>query len=97
MAAVLALSGMLAIAGQIAPWLPSSMIPPAPARSNSRTRPIARGDPAFAGVAGSAGGWFFALWAWPGVAGLLGALVGCALLVALRLSKVPPPRHLQVP
>ena len=48
-------------------------------------------------VAGSAGGWFFALWAWPGVAGLLGVLVGCALLVALRLSKVPPPRHLQVP
>src|SRR5277367_595129 len=47
-------------------------------------------------VAGSAGGWFFARWAWPGVAGLLGALVGAALLVALRLSKVPPPRHLQV-
>ncbi|MFZ0205082.1 MAG: MFS transporter [Roseiarcus sp.] len=47
-------------------------------------------------VAGSAGGWFFARWAWPGVAGLLGALVGCALLVALLLSKVPPPRHLQV-
>ena len=50
MAAVLALSGMLAIAGQIAPWLPSSMIPPASARSNSQTRPIARGDPAFARV-----------------------------------------------
>jgi MFS transporter, YNFM family, putative membrane transport protein len=49
-AAVLALSGMLAIAGQIAPWLPSSMIPPASARSNSQTRPIARGDPAFARV-----------------------------------------------
>lgn len=47
-------------------------------------------------VAGSAGGWFFARWAWPGVAGLLGALVGAALLVAVRLSKVPPPRHLQV-
>jgi len=47
-------------------------------------------------VAGSAGGWFFARWAWPGVAGLLGALVGGALLIALRLSKVSPPRHLQV-
>jgi YNFM family putative membrane transporter len=48
-------------------------------------------------VAGSAGGWFYARWAWPGVAGLLGALVGGALLAALRLSNVPPPRHLQVP
>jgi hypothetical protein len=45
---------------------------------------------------GIGGGWFFARWAWPGVAGLLGALVGAALLVAVRLSKVPPPRHLQV-
>jgi MFS transporter, YNFM family, putative membrane transport protein len=49
-AAVLALSGMLAIAGQIARWLLSSMIPPASAPSNSRTRPIERGDPAFARV-----------------------------------------------
>jgi MFS transporter, YNFM family, putative membrane transport protein len=48
-------------------------------------------------LAGSAGGWFFARWAWPGVVGMLGALVGAALLIALRLSKVPPPRHLQIP
>jgi MFS transporter, YNFM family, putative membrane transport protein len=48
-------------------------------------------------VAGSAGGWFFARWAWPGVVGMLGALVGAALLIAVRLSTVAPPRHLQVP
>jgi MFS transporter, YNFM family, putative membrane transport protein len=47
-------------------------------------------------VVGSAGGWFFARWAWPGIVGMLGALVGAALLIAVRLSKVPPPRHLQV-
>jgi YNFM family putative membrane transporter len=48
-------------------------------------------------VVGSAGGWFFVRWAWPGVAWLLGAIVASALLVATRLSRVPPPRHLQPP
>jgi len=46
-------------------------------------------------VAGSAGGWFFLHWGWPGVAAFLGAMVLAALWVALKLSKVPPPRHLQ--
>ena len=45
-------------------------------------------------VAGSAGGWFFSRAGWPGVAGWIGALAGGALVVALRLAKVPPPRHL---
>ncbi len=44
--------------------------------------------------AGSAGGVFFARAGWPGVAALLAALTGAALVIALRLSKVPPPRHL---
>ena len=46
-------------------------------------------------VVGWAGGWFFARWGWSGVSGLLGVVVGGALLVALSLSKIPPPRHLQ--
>jgi YNFM family putative membrane transporter len=46
-------------------------------------------------VAGSAGGWFFLRWGWPGVAAFLGVLVLAGLGVALKLSKVPPPRHLQ--
>ncbi len=45
-------------------------------------------------LAGSAGGVFFAWAGWPGVAGLLAAMTGAALVIALRLSKVPPPRHL---
>jgi YNFM family putative membrane transporter len=45
-------------------------------------------------VVGAAGGLFFSAARWPGVALLVGALAGCALLVALRLAKVPPPRHL---
>ena len=45
-------------------------------------------------LAGSAGGLFFARAGWPGVAALLAALTGAALFIALRLSKVPPPRHL---
>ncbi len=45
-------------------------------------------------LAGSAGGVFFARAGWPGVAALLAALTGAALVIALRLSKVPPPRHL---
>jgi len=43
---------------------------------------------------GSAGGLFYARGGWPGVAALLAALTGAALILALRLSKVPPPRHL---
>ena len=46
-------------------------------------------------VAGSAGGWFFLHWGWPGVVAFLSAMVLAALWVALKLSKVPPPRHLQ--
>jgi YNFM family putative membrane transporter len=46
-------------------------------------------------VVGSAGGVFFARLGWPGVAGLLVVLTGCALLIALRLSKIPPPAHLR--
>jgi len=45
-------------------------------------------------LAGSAGGLFFAWAGWPGVALLLAAMTGAALVIALRLSKVPPPRHL---
>jgi YNFM family putative membrane transporter len=45
-------------------------------------------------VAGSAGGLFFSRFGWSGVAGLLAVLTGSALAVALRLSKIPPPRHL---
>jgi YNFM family putative membrane transporter len=46
-------------------------------------------------VTGAAGGLFFARGGWPAVAALLAAMTGLALWVALRLSKVPPPRHLQ--
>lgn len=45
-------------------------------------------------VVGSAGGVFFVRFGWPGVVGLLAALTGLGLAIALRLSKVPPPRHL---
>jgi YNFM family putative membrane transporter len=45
-------------------------------------------------AAGSLGGLFYARAGWPGVAGMVGALVGGALIVALRLATVPPPRHL---
>lgn len=45
-------------------------------------------------VAGTIGGWFFSRAGWPGVVALVGALSGGALVVALRLAKVPPPRHL---
>jgi YNFM family putative membrane transporter len=48
-------------------------------------------------VVGSIGGLFFARWGWPGVASLVGAVVAAAILVALRLAKAPPPRHLQTP
>ena len=45
-------------------------------------------------VVGSSGGVFFQRLGWSGVAGLLAILTGCALVIALRLSKVPPPAHL---
>jgi len=45
-------------------------------------------------LVGSSGGLFYAAAGWPGVAGLLAAMMGTALIVALRLSKIPPPRHL---
>lgn len=32
---------------------------------------------------------------WNGVAALIGALLGLALLAALKLARVPPPRHLR--
>jgi MFS transporter, YNFM family, putative membrane transport protein len=47
-------------------------------------------------LAGSVGGWVFTLGAWPGEAAFIGALTGTALLVALRLARVPPPAHLRV-
>ena len=34
-------------------------------------------------------------WPTPGVAAFVGALAGAALVVALRLSRVPPPAHLR--
>ena len=46
-------------------------------------------------VAGTAGGWAFAAGGWPGVAAFIGALAALALLVALKLARVPPPAHLR--
>jgi YNFM family putative membrane transporter len=46
-------------------------------------------------LGGWAGGLFYADWRWPGVAAFVGAIVLAALAIALRLSKIPPPRHLQ--
>jgi MFS transporter, YNFM family, putative membrane transport protein len=48
-------------------------------------------------LAGSIGGWVFTLGAWPGEATFLGALSGLALLIALKLARVPPPAHLRAP
>jgi MFS transporter, YNFM family, putative membrane transport protein len=45
-------------------------------------------------VAGSAGGVAFARGGWHGVAAFVGVLAGLAFLVALRLSRVPPPAHM---
>lgn len=45
-------------------------------------------------VAGSLGGWAFSGHGWPGVAAFVGGLVGVAFLVAVGLSRVPPPAHL---
>jgi len=42
-------------------------------------------------VFGWVGGWFYAAWGWNGVEALVGALLLGALLVALRLAKIPPP------
>jgi MFS transporter, YNFM family, putative membrane transport protein len=46
-------------------------------------------------VAGTLGGWVLAHGGWPGVVAFVAALALCALGVALRLSRVPPPRRLQ--
>ena len=45
-------------------------------------------------LVGTAGGLFYSRAGWFGVAGLVGALALGALVVALRLAKVAPPRHL---
>ena len=42
-------------------------------------------------VAGTLGGWALSRAGWPGVAAFVGALSALALVVALRLSHVPPP------
>ena len=41
-------------------------------------------------VAGTAGGIFWHRWGWNGVGLFIAGLLGVALLVALRLSRVPP-------
>ena len=46
-------------------------------------------------VAGTLGGVVLARAGWPGVAAFVGALALLALLVALRLTRVPPPAHLR--
>ena len=48
-------------------------------------------------LAGSIGGWVFTLGAWPGEAAFIGALSTIALLVAMKLARVPPPAHLRAP
>ena len=48
-------------------------------------------------LAGSIGGWVFALGAWPGVAAFVGLMSGLALLIAVKLARVPPPAHLRTP
>ncbi len=45
-------------------------------------------------LAGWSGGWALAAGGWPGVAAFLGALSIVALIVAQRLTRVPPPAHL---
>ncbi len=44
-------------------------------------------------LAGWFGGWVLARAGWPGVAAFVGALAVLALVVALRLMRVPPPAH----
>jgi MFS transporter, YNFM family, putative membrane transport protein len=46
-------------------------------------------------LAGSIGGWVFTLGAWPGEAAFVGAMSALALLIALKLARVPPPAHLR--
>jgi YNFM family putative membrane transporter len=46
-------------------------------------------------LAGSVGGWVFTLGAWPGEAAFLGAMSGLALVIAMKLARVPPPTHLR--
>jgi YNFM family putative membrane transporter len=46
-------------------------------------------------LAGSIGGWVFSLAAWPGEAAFVGGLSALALLIALKLARVPPPAHLR--
>ena len=48
-------------------------------------------------LAGSIGGWVFSLAAWPGEAAFIGALSMLALVIALKLARVPPPAHLRAP
>jgi YNFM family putative membrane transporter len=48
-------------------------------------------------VTGTIGGWIFALLRWPGVAAFVGAMSALALLIAIRLARVPPPAHLSAP
>ncbi len=50
-------------------------------------------------VGSSLNGWMGGLayqrWGWSGVAALIAALLGLALLAALKLARAPPPRHLR--
>jgi YNFM family putative membrane transporter len=48
-------------------------------------------------LAGSIGGWVFSLAAWPGEAAFIGALSMLALVVAMKLARVPPPAYLRAP
>src|SRR5215207_11761642 len=41
-------------------------------------------------VLGTAGGWFWVRYGWPGVAGVVAGLFAVALLVAIRLARVAP-------
>ena len=46
-------------------------------------------------VAGTIGGWAFAFGRRPGVAAFVGAMSTLALLIAIWLSRAPPPAHLR--
>jgi MFS transporter, YNFM family, putative membrane transport protein len=48
-------------------------------------------------LAGSIGGWVFSLAAWPAEAAFIGALSMLALVIAMKLARVPPPAHLRAP
>ena len=41
-------------------------------------------------IVGYCGGFFGSAWGWPGVAAFIGSLLSIALLISLRLSKLPP-------